>query len=453
MTDFPSGWDVSTINDLSARVTKGTTPKTYGFQYQTRGVLFVKAESLSQGRIQHELCAYIANDAHECFSRSQLQPKDVLFTIAGTLGRVATVEATDVPANTNQAVAIIRLRETALAPYVARYLTSEATKLAEEGGRGTGLQNLNLQQVQDFVVRLPPLPEQRRLVAKIDSLSGISKRARDHLDHGPRLVEKYKQAILAAAFRGELTRKWRETHREKSAWGSIEAGKIIQAIVSGKNMRCEERPPTDDERGVLKVSAVTWGTFDPQATKTLPKSFNPPDQTRVKSGDFLISRANTLELVGAVVIVQQTPENLFLSDKILRLEMAEENKPWLLWFLRSPEGRAAIESAATGNQLSMRNLSQAALREIGVPWPIAHERKAIVRCIETAFAWVDRIASETASARTLIDRLDQSVLAKAFRGELVPQDPNDEPASVLLERIRAERTLGNGPSRSRKRAS
>ena len=140
-----------------------------------------------------------------------------------------------------------------------------------------------------------------------------------------------------------------------------------------------------------------------------------------------------------MVIVKETPPNLFLSDKVLRLEMSEADKPWLLWFLRSPEGRKAIEGSATGNQLSMRNLSQAALREIEVPWPSENERSAIVRRIEAAFAWINRLASEATSARKLIDHLDQAVLAKAFRGELVPQDPNDEPASVLLERIRAER--------------
>ena len=64
-----------------------------------------------------------------------------------------------------------------------------------------------------------------------------------------------------------------------------------------------------------------------------------------------------------------------------------------------------------------------------------------------AFSWVDRLASETASARKLIDRLDQAVLAKAFRGELVPQDPNDEPASVLLEQIRADRQGVRAPRR------
>jgi type I restriction enzyme S subunit len=80
-----------------------------------------------------------------------------------------------------------------------------------------------------------------------------------------------------------------------------------------------------------------------------------------------------------------------------------------------------------------------------------NEQNGSVRRIETAFAWVERLSSETTSARKLIDHLDQAILAKAFRGELVPQDPNDEPASVLLERIRAERANGSGRNRELRR--
>jgi len=243
---------------------------------------------------------------------------------------------------------------------------------------------------------------------------------------------------LSAAFRGDLTRQWREARHGSPKWSHISAGTIIQSVVAGKNLRCEERPPNKEEKGVLEVSAVTWGNFDPLATKTLPNSFVPPPQTRVQVGDFLLSRANTLELVGAVVIVKETPPNLFLSDKILRLEIAEATKPWLLWFLRSPAGRSAIEGAATGNQLSMRNLSQSALREIEVPWTSDEERGEIIRRIETAFAWVDRLASEAAGARKLVGRLERAILAKAFKGDLVSEDPRDEPASLLLPQIKAE---------------
>lgn len=305
-----------------------------------------------------------------------------------------------------------------------------------------------------FPLPVPPLSEQRRIVAKIDNLTNKSKRAREQLDHVPRLVEKYKQAVLAAAFRGDLSGAWREANDVHESWRETTVGALVSDIVAGKNLRCEERPPRNGERGTLKVSAVTWGKFDASQTKTLPTSFVPPAHTRVQVGDFLISRANTVELVGAVVVVDETPTNLYLSDKILRLELDDADKPWLLWYLRSPAGRDKIEEGSSGNQLSMRNLSQNKLRAISLPWPDRKERAEVVRRIEHAFTWIDRLAAEAGSAHKLIDRLNQAILAKAFRGELVPQDPTDEPASALLDRIRAQRTTRQlAPKRKARKAS
>src|SRR5262245_47119186 len=158
-------------------------------------------------------------------------------------------------------------------------------------------------------------------------------------------------------------------------WPEVPLGQLLTSIVAGKNMRCEERPPTSQENGVIKVSSVTWGTFDPSQSKTLPRDFKPDPRWLVRDGDFLISRANTLELVGACVVVDQAPRNLYLSDKVLRLELLDDLKPWVLTFLRSPVGRARIEAASTGNQLSMRNITQEMIRALPVPLPPNDQRR------------------------------------------------------------------------------
>jgi len=90
------------------------------------------------------------------------------------------------------------------------------------------------------------------------------------------------------------------------------------------------------------------------------------------------------------------------------------------------------------------------LRKLPIEFPPVDQQRVIVRRIEIAFAWINRLATETTSARKLIDHLDQAILGKAFRGELVPQDPNDEPASVLLERIRAGRETQLATKRSKR---
>jgi type I restriction enzyme S subunit len=292
---------------------------------------------------------------------------------------------------------------------------------------GTTIKHLPQVALQRMRVAVSPAAEQRRIVTKLDVLTSRVARTRAELDRVPILVSKMKLESLKACF-------------EEAGQEQHEFGALLRSIEAGKNLRCEERPPRDGELGVVKVSAVTWGSFDPRQSKTLPSDYVPPEKARIRSGDLLISRANTLELVGAVVLVDRQPNGLFLSDKILRLVLVDEDaKKWVLWFLRSPFGREQIERLATGNQLSMRNISQDALRRIRLPFPSSHTRRRLIQKVETSFARADRLKVEAARARTLLDRLEFAILAKAFRGELIAQDPNDEPASVLLSRIRAAR--------------
>lgn len=297
--------------------------------------------------------------------------------------------------------------------------------------RATAIPGLNRQDAYKLPIRLPPLAEQKRIAEKIDAFFFKSSLARSHLERIFHLVEQYKKMVLTDAF----TDKTMRIQGSNGKWPKKRIGEIITAIKAGKNLQCEERPPLKHEQGILKVSAVTWGHFDPTAAKTFPKGYKPDASAKVKCGDFLFSRANTLELVGAVVIVRKAPNNLYLSDKTLRLEMPDEIKPWLLWFLRSPIGRQKLETHASGNQISMRNISQKSLRSITVPWPPAHVREKIIRRIESAFNSIDCLASEANSAQKLINQLDEAILSKALCGELSPQDPKDEPANIVLARV------------------
>lgn len=190
----------------------------------------------------------------------------------------------------------------------------------------------------------------------------------------------------------------------------------------------------------MKVSAVSWGDYDEQESKTCHDESMIRPELFVNAGDFLFSRANTIELVGACVISEIVTKRIMLSDKILRLVLVnEELKIWLLTLLRSEFGRKHIEVLASGNQESMRNIGQERLRQIPVPLPCLNEIKKASELLSANIIAAKEQEQAIALALHQSTAQRQNLLRAAFAGELVPQDPNDEPASVLLERIRAER--------------
>ena len=236
-----------------------------------------------------------------------------------------------------------------------------------------------------------------------------------------------------------------------SEWTWCTLGDLLSDIEAGRSFKCEERPPLDGETGVLKVSAVTWGEFDEAESKTCTESARISENLLVQPGDFLFSRANTIELVGACVIVRSVTRRVMLSDKTLRLETRNVENRWLLHVLRSPWGRHEIERLSTGNQHSMRNIGQGRIRAIRIPMPPSDQQAQLVNELERTLSAQEQLAISADEALTRAIRLRQAILAKAFSGQLVPQDPSDEPASILLERIRAERKASKSKSPVRRR--
>jgi hypothetical protein len=144
------------------------------------------------------------------------------------------------------------------------------------------------------------------------------------------------------------------------------------------------------------------------------------------------------------------PQKASFASYLIRVRCCGLLPILLSGYINSAYGRDWVASVVN-QQVGQANVNGTKLRQLGIPIMPPEEQVEIARRIERAFAWVERLASETNSARKLVDHLDQAILAKAFRGELVPQDPNDEPASELLERIRVERQAAPMPRSRRER--
>lgn len=230
-----------------------------------------------------------------------------------------------------------------------------------------------------------------------------------------------------------------------SNWSWTTLGELLSHIEAGHSPKAENRPAATNETGVLKVSAVSWGEFLPEENKALPADYQVDPNIVVRKGDLLISRANTVELVGAVALVRNEHPNLLLSDKTLRLVPAlpELCREFLLYALRMPWVRSVFEEDATGTSDSMRNLSQDKIRSAPIPLPPLAEQRRIISKLESLLARSRRAKEALDAIPALLEKFRQSVLAAAFRGDLTAdwreQQPNVEPASKLLECIRTER--------------
>ncbi|MFA1549226.1 restriction endonuclease subunit S [Actinomadura chokoriensis] len=198
-------------------------------------------------------------------------------------------------------------------------------------------------------------------------------------------------------------------------WAEATLGDLLLGVEAGKSFRCEPRPAGSDEWGIIKVSAMTWGEFRETENKAVRPDIEIDDANEIKSGDILLSRANTESYVGASVLVKNCRPRLLLSDKSLRLVPSPSvDRRWFSCLLGSPGIRRDISRRATGTKDSMRNISQSSLKEIGVLVPPLSEQRRIVAALEGHLSLLDNAQRAAEKARLRLVKLRESVLRDCF---------------------------------------
>lgn len=194
-------------------------------------------------------------------------------------------------------------------------------------------------------------------------------------------------------------------------WQWTQFGVLVQHSEAGWSPKCEEFPRTDDNWGVLKVSAVSWGKFKPEENKALPVNLEPRPEYEVMSGDMLISRANTAELVAKSVVVEDCPPKLMMSDKIIRFKLT------LLVDLRfcnlvntSGASRAYYADVAGGTSASMKNVSREQILSLAFPLPPLAEQKRIVAKVDELMTLCDQLEAHITHTQTINTHLMDSLI-------------------------------------------
>ena len=304
---------------------------------------------------------------------------------------------------------------------------------------GSAIRRLTLAKIADTVIALPPLPEQHRIVAKIDALSACSKRARTDLDHVEALAQRAKHAVLDAAFRGRLA------GTTVGRWQTRQLSALLADLRYGTATKCGRlgavpvlRIP-NVQAGRVNLSDLKYADFDKQEVMRLS----------LEEGDLLIVRSNgSISLVGQCAVVPRAAEGMLFAGYLIRLRVDrnEVDPEFLHLMLSSPFSRGVIEGQAKSTS-GVNNINGKQIEALVVPCPPIHDQKTTVRKATALMQRIERLAAEALKASTLLDQLDQATLSKAFRGELVSQDLDDEPANLLLDRIRGEREANGAPKR------
>ncbi|WP_010510714.1 restriction endonuclease subunit S [Komagataeibacter europaeus] len=321
---------------------------------------------------------------------------------------------------------------------------------------GSTMKHINRGPFLAHKVWLPPLAEQRRIVAKLDSLTARIARARAELEHGLVLTQKMRQSVLACVFSGVLSEtatQITKTSSHPAHWNMIPLGKLGE--IQGGIQVGKKRPPESVllEMPYIRVANVQRGWLNLSEIKTLKATESEIKRLILKDGDILMNEGGDRDKLGRGWVWKGQIPNCIHQNHVFRIRLANpEFPPEFISHYANEFGQTYFVDQGT-QTTNLASISKRKVAALPVPIPPTDEARRIVQIINTTFTHADRLETETQRALTLLDRLESSLLAKAFRGELVPQDPNDEPASVLLDRIRAERAASTKPKRRRKQST
>lgn len=350
---------------------------------------------------------------------------------------------------------------------------------------------VNADQLASYRFPLAPLAEQRRIVAAIEEQFTRLDAAVASLKRAQANLRRYRAAVLKAACEGKLVpqdpsdepasvllerilaerrARWEAGMRAKGkdprkaryeeprvpeteglpelpegwCWAGLE--QVSWAVRYGTSAKTSA-----DQGGVpiLRMGNIQDGTLELSNLKYLPVDHSEFPELFLEAGDLLFNRTNSSELVGKSAVYMGQPSPCSYASYLISVRLLPGCLPkYLCFFLNSWYGRLWVASVVS-QQVGQANVNGTKLQALIFPLPPLTEQHRIVAEVEQRISIVEQVEATIKSGLERADRLRQAILARAFAGHLVPQDPDDEPASVLLERIRASRQPSMVAGRSR----
>lgn len=341
------------LGDIASKITKGTTPTSAGFHFTDTGVNFVKVESISEdGNFIVDKFAHINNECNNKLGRSQLEENDILFSIAGAIGRTAIVTKDILPANTNQALAIIRIPNGIVDYSFLMYALKSPALFSqyEKQKQGVAQINLSLQNVSDFRIPQFSLDEQRKIAAVLDKVSDLIAKRRQQLDKLDELIK----ARFVEMF-GDQDYPYKE---------------LISLIKEGAGLSYGIVQPGDDgtgDMGVLRPVDLIDGKIDTTSIKYIDRSIGEGfKKTELHGNELLITVRGTTGIT-ALTDDRFIGMNVTRGIAVIRYDSEKINPVYLNTYLKTDKSQRYIQERTRGATLQQINLSDLRVQQILVP--------------------------------------------------------------------------------------
>jgi type I restriction enzyme, S subunit len=469
--NLPEGWSRSTLSDVSTRIQYGYTASAVN---GSPGLRFLRITDIQNGQVDWTnvpTCAITESNS----KKYQLRPGDIVFARTGaTTGKSFLLQSCPDAVFASYLIRLSLL--SGMDPgFIAHFLqTAEYWQFISENVAGNAQPNCNASKLAALPVPLAPQPEQRRISMKLEQLFARVESSKRRLLKTSSILSRFSQAVLAAACSGKLTEDWRIEHphiesaaqllekingpqklRESMAsqdleelpksWKWVRFGGLISELRNGISTKPEINPPG---LPILRISSVRAGKVILGDYRYL-RAKGSFSANHLRNGDLLFTRYNgTLNLLGVCGMVRGLENDLLYPDKLMRVRF---DHPWVLpayaeIFFCAPAARDRMTGKAKSSA-GQQGVSGESVKAQPFALPPLEEQQEIVRRVEALFKLADAFEQRVNAASLRAERLTQAILAKAFRGELVPteaelarrEERTYEPASALLARIKSER--------------
>lgn len=450
---FPPNWEKVELKDIAI------FQNGYAFKsstYSDTGDFVIRIGNVLSTGINLNNPAYV--NAKELNAENfRLDKNDILISLTGNVGRTAIVKEEHLPAVLNQRVARVifsPLTEKKFNFHLLRsnFVQSELLKSA----KGVAQLNISTKDLEKIAIGIPSVQEQKIIAEKLDTLLAQVDSTKARLEQIPQILKRFRQAVLAAAVSGRLTKEWREQNQDSISSGEWQLFALSELGVLSRG-RSKHRPRNDprlfgetypfiqtgevaNSSGRIKTATKFYSEYGLSQSKLFPQ------------GTLCITIAANIADTAILDIDACFPDSVvgFIPKK---------NKSHVL-FIKYVIDANKEDLEAYAPATAQKNINLKVLNDLRFPMPDIEEQHEIVRRVEQLFAYADTIEKQVNNALTRINNLTQSILAKAFRGELTAQWRAENPdlisgensAAALLEKIKAERAASGGKKTSRKKS-